>query len=350
MPFAAPPVGDLRWRAPQPVKPWKGTRSADHFGPSCMQIPIFAQRYAAPPALSEDCLYLNVWTNAKSARERLPVMVWIYGGGLTSGTTSSAWYDGTHLAHKSVVLVTVAYRVGALGFLVHPELSAESPNHVSGNYGLLDVISALEWVQANIAKFGGDSSRVTILGQSAGGDIVNFLAQSPLAKGLFQRAISESCGSGYSGVPTLRTAQAASERFMAKLGANDIAAARALPADTLVKAQSGALPPVIDGYVLPGNWYELYQTGRLTETPLLLGSNADEGRLFAPPAGTPARFEENLRARFGTYADAILALYPHATDAEAEQAASDVLRDRNIGWATWQWAFLQSKHGAHSTY
>ena len=192
IPFAAPPVGPLRWKAPQPVKTWTGVKQAFTFGASCMQDPNFAKIFGTSAPLSEDCLYLNVWTPAKTASDSLPVMVWIYGGGFAGGMTSIPAYDGTHFAEKGVVLVSVAYRVGAFGFLAHPELSRESDG--SGNYGLEDMIAGLRWVKANVGKFGGDPSRVTIFGESAGGIAVSMLAASPKAKGLFQGAISESGG------------------------------------------------------------------------------------------------------------------------------------------------------------
>ncbi len=354
IPFAAPPVGVLRWRAPQPVKPWSGITKADHFAPGCIQDPIYTKRHGAPPALSEDCLYLNVWTSARSTHDRLPVMVWVYGGGLFSGMTSAPVFDGTHLARKGVVVVSVAYRLGALGFLADPELSAESPHHVSGNQGLLDVIAALEWIHANIGNFGGDPSRVTIFGQSSGGTIVAELTTSTLAKGLFQRAISESgdIDDPFTASPlaSLPADQDAGERFLAKLGARGIAAARAVPAEVLVDAQGQSVVQPIDGYVLAGGGYELYQAGRFTDTPLLLGTNSDEGELLVPPGATPARFEAQIRAKYGSYAHAILALYPHATDAEAEQAARDVVRDSDLAWSTWVWALLHSQKGTDKAY
>ena len=191
IPFAAPPSGELRWRSPRPAAPWEGVRHADKFAPECVQ----RSRAGESPSMSEDCLYLNVWTPAKSPSDRIPVLVWIYGGGFNAGATSVPTYSGEVLARKGVVLVSIAYRVGALGFLAHPELSAESPEHVSGNYGLLDMIAGLQWIKKNIAAFGGDPDKVTIFGESAGGIAVSMLCASPLAKGLFEGAISESGGS-----------------------------------------------------------------------------------------------------------------------------------------------------------
>src|SRR5215471_18727919 len=232
IPFAAPPVGELRWKAPQPLKPWIGVKQATRFGPSCVQDETIARILGATPEMSEDCLYLNVWTPAKAASDNLPVMVWIYGGGFVGGQTSVPLYDGTKLAEKGVVVVSVAYRLGAFGFLAHPELSKESRKG-SGNYGLQDQIAGLKWVQANIAKFGGDPNKVTIFGESAGGMSVSMLAASPLAEGLFQRAISESGGNfggpkrkpteGGVTSPALDVAEADGKRFLEKLGVKDIA-------------------------------------------------------------------------------------------------------------------------------
>ncbi len=375
IPFAAPPVGNLRWRPPQPVRPWRGIKKADHFGPSCMQNPSTLKQLGAPLTVSEDCLYLNVWTPAKSPRARLPVMVWIYGGGFTEGAASWPVCDGTRLAKNGVVLVSIAYRTGVFGFLADPELSAEFPRHVSGNYGLRDMIAALEWVRANISRFGGDPSRVTIFGESAGGIAVSILAVSPAARGLFQRAISESGGAAFNparlsgtsytdtGLPfrSLAAAESIGQRFLAKLGTRDIAAARALPADVIEKAFDSApafgadgayIYPVFDGDILPEDGYDLFQAGRFNDTPVLLGTNADEGgfpEVRAEFAGTtPAKFEADVRAAFGPYADAILAVYPHATTAQAEQASEDLhFRDTGFAWATWAWALLQSQkaHG-----
>jgi len=358
IPFAAPPVGALRWKAPQPVTPWTGVKQASDYGASCMQDPNFAKIFGATAPITEDCLYLNVWTPAKTAGDKLPVMVWIYGGGFVGGMTSVAAYDGTRLAEKGVVLVTVAYRLGVFGFLAHPELSKESGKG-SGNYGLQDMIAGLRWVKANVAKFGGDPSRVTIFGESAGGIAVSMLAASPSAKGLFHRAISESGGNfgpprfaneGGASVPLLKVAEASGQAFLAKLGANDIKTARDLPAEKLQTALGpglqGGFWPVFDGDVLPGDQYELYQAKRFNDTPVLIGTNSDEGALFAPPGATPALIESFVRGSYGKHADAILAAYPHATNEEAAKAARDILRDSTFAWPTWAWALLQTHAGA----
>ena len=238
IPFAAPPVGDLRWRPPQPAAKWQGLKPADKFGPRCYQ----GGRGAPGVETSEDCLYLNVWSPARSARDRVPVLVWIYGGGFSAGATSEPNYSGENLAKKGVVLVSISYRVGQMGFFVHPELSAESKNHASGNYGLLDMIAGLEWVQRNIAAFGGDPHRVTIFGESAGGIAVSMLCASPLAKGLFQGAISESGGSFGPPRPAtlpgenlkrLADAERSGEVYAKRAGAASIADLRKIAADKL---------------------------------------------------------------------------------------------------------------------
>jgi para-nitrobenzyl esterase len=361
VPFAAPPIGDLRWRAPQPVAAWQGVRPADKFAPGCMQSPLVNRALGLEPVpTSEDCLYLNVWTPAKSPRDRLAVMVWIYGGGFTSGATSIPQYNGANLAKKGVVLVSVGYRLGQFGFLAHPELSAENGGH-SGNYGLLDQIAGLEWVKRNIAAFGGDPNRVTIFGESAGGIAVSMLAASPLAKGLFERAISESGGSfaparlaseGGENVPPLAVAERNGVAFLSKLGASTIADARKKSADDILKSSApglGGAWPNFDGSVLPGDQYRLYEAGHYNDTPVLIGTNADEGALFVP-ATTAAAYEATVRAGYGDYAGKILAAYPAGSDAEALRSARDLFRDSAFAWNTWSWARLQSKTGKRKVY
>ena len=361
IPFASPPVGELRWKAPQPIKAWSGVKKVDAFAPGCMQDARLATMLGGPQDFSEDCLYLNVWTGAKSKTEKLPVMVWIYGGGFALGATNTPLYDGTRFAQKGVVLVSTAYRVGPFGFLAHPELSRESGKG-SGVYGLQDMIAALRWVKENIAQFGGDPSRVTIFGESAGGIAVSMLAASPAAKGLFHRAISESGGSfapvrsgneAAQMVPSLKMAEAAGKSYLEGLGANDINAARALTAEK-IQSSAGGTPgrfwPVADGYVLPGDQYEIYQAGRFNDTPVLIGTNSDEGALFIQTKVTPASFEQQVRADYGPHADAILKTYPHATDREALKATKDMFRESTFSWHTWSWARLQSQKGKGKAY
>ncbi len=356
IPFAAPPVGKLRWQAPQRVRPWRGIRRTDHFAPGCMQAPNRRAMSGTLPVMSEDCLYLNVWTPATSAHARLPVMVWIYGGGFSGGMTSYPLYEGAHLAQKGVVVVSLAYRLGVFGFLADPELSAESAHHTSGTYGLLDMIAGLKWVKRNIAKFGGDPSRVTIFGESAGGGAVGILAQSALAKGLFERAIAESGSNFQMSGPIMPPAQAAGARFLAELGAKDIKAARALSARVLLEAQQGPASAALrgiglmDGYILRGDGHSLYRAHQFNDTPVLVGTNSDEGGLFVPAHTTPDRFKAQVRAQFGAFAPEVLAAYPHATEEQSSQAARDIVRDAQLAWGAWTWVRLQSQYGNGKAY
>jgi para-nitrobenzyl esterase len=345
IPFAAPPVGDLRWRAPQPAAKWEGMRQAAKFAPG----PI--QAWGSPAGKSEDCLYLNIWSPAKSASDRIPVFVWIYGGGFNGGSTSEPNYSGENLAKKGVVLVSIAYRVGQLGFLAHPELSDESPNHVSGNYGLLDMIAGLRWVQKNIAAFGGDPNKVTIFGESAGGIAVSMLCASPLAKGLFHGAISQSGGSFGPPRPNtfpgenlkrLADAERAGKAYVDSAKVSSIVEMRKLSPDKL-PAIRGLAWPIIDGYVIPDDQYKLYEAGKFNDTPILVGYNSDEGASFSPPK-TPADYITGVKARYGKFADELIKAYPVGTTT-VPKTARDLARDAAFGWHTWSWARLQSKMG-----
>jgi len=360
IPFGAPPVGDLRWRPPQPAAKWSGTIQADKFAPSCMQgggAPNAKAKAPAPqgPGTSEDCLYLNVWTPAKSAGDRLPVLVWIYGGGFTGGATSVPVNSGEQLAKKGVVFVSIAYRVGPLGFMAHPGLTAESKNHSSGNYGMLDMIAGLQWVQKNIAAFGGNPGKVTIMGESAGGIAVSQLCASPLAKGLFQGAISESGGSfgptRSGGMPgenmvLLADAERAGEAYAKTVGAASIADLRKLPADKVLetaRGQQGLGWPIVDGWAIPDDQYRLYEAKRYNDTPILVGYNSDEGASFQPPR-TPEAYITATRQRYGPFADSLLKLYP-TQETVVPKTARDLTRDAAFGWQTWTWVRLQSKTG-----
>ncbi len=346
IPFAAPPVGELRWRPPPPAARWVGVRQATAFAPDPYQGD-------GKGNVSEDCLYLNIWTPAKSADERVPVLVWIYGGGFSFGSTSTPVHNGEHLARKGVVLVSINYRVGPFGFLAHPELSAESPQHTSGNYGLLDQIAALQWIRRNIAAFGGDPNRGTIFGESAGGISVSMLCASPLAKGLFQGAISQSGGSfgpprhtTYPGenMRVLADAERAGVAYATRAGASSIADLRRIPADKLPGGWgSGAAWPIIDGWVIPDDQYKLYAAGKYNDTPILVGYNSDEGASFWPPK-TPAEYIAEVRKRFGPFADALIKAYPVGTDS-VPKTARDLTRDAAFGWHTWSWALLQGRTG-----
>ncbi|MBC7469994.1 MAG: carboxylesterase family protein, partial [Ramlibacter sp.] len=283
IPYAAPPVGPLRWKPPQPAAPWKNVRPALDFGPDLPQTPNPRLR---APAQSEDCLYLNVWTPDGAAPGSLPVMVWIHGGGFVGGSGSDLLSDGALMAHRNVVVVGFNYRAGLFGFLAHPGLSRESPNHVSGNYGLLDQIAALHWVQRNIVAFGGDPQRVTAFGVSAGSASISLLLASPMGKGLFQQAILQSAGAAR---PLATLAEA--EQAGTALG-DDIDALRALPAQALFENTSLLSPrvrglttprllrPIRDGWLLPEDERQVFKAHRLHAMPLLVGSNADEGSLL----------------------------------------------------------------------
>jgi len=347
IPFAAPPVGELRWKAPQPVEKWEGVKQTTEYAPAPFQ------GGNPPEGKSEDCLYLNVWTPAKSPKEKIPVLVWIYGGGFSFGSTAGPVSDGEKLASKGVVLVSIAYRVNQLGFLVHPELSAENPNHVSGNYGLLDQIAGLEWIQKNIAAFGGDPEKVTIFGESAGGISVSMLCASPLAKGLFQGAISESGGSFGPTRPTtypgenmkpLKQAEMEGEEFASKAGVSSIADLRKIPADSL--PLGFGMPggwPIVDGYVIPDDQHKLYEAGKYNDTPILVGYNSDEGASFTWEK-TPDAFIAGVEKRYGKFADTLLKVYPVGENS-VPKSARDLSRDAAFGWQTWSWARLQSQTG-----
>jgi para-nitrobenzyl esterase len=350
IPFATPPVGDLRWRAPKAATHWDGVRKADQFSATCMQTEYAAGSLyrSEPQPVSEDCLYLNVWTAAKAAGDKRPVMVWIHGGALTRGSGSTPTYDGEELARKGVVLVTVNYRLGVFGFFAHPELTKESDRNASGNYGLLDQIAALEWVKKNIAAFGGDPNRVTIFGESAGSWSVNLLMASPLAKGLFQRVIGES-GAQFGNMRKLADAEQAGVKFGQTVHAETLAALRAKPADELLKAQGGASPNV-DGWFLPEDVRTIFASGKQSDVPLMAGSNADEGTAFVAGSTTAQVFQNTARQRFGAKADEYLKIYPASTDEEARKSAPAVMRDQTFGWEMRTWAREQTKTGKSKVY
>ncbi|HXX20432.1 MAG TPA: carboxylesterase family protein [Candidatus Acidoferrum sp.] len=358
VPFAAPPVGDMRWKPPQPAAPWQGVRQAAQFGNSCAQTPMPANSVyggIAPPPASEDCLYLNIWTPAKSADDRLPVMVWIHGGGFAHSTGAAFGYDGENLARKGVVVVTINYRLGIFGFLALPELTAESPHHASGNYALLDQIAALEWIHCNIAAFGGDSTRVTIFGQSAGSASVNVLMASPLAKGLFVRAIGESGGS-FGPMPSLVDAEKQGVQFASALGVTQdlLKSLRAKSADDLIKAKGNEdAEPIVDGWVLPESVYSIFAEGKQNDAPIIVGNNANEGGNLAPlPDGgiTAAQFAENARKNFGSFADQFMKAYPAATDDQAAAAHFASFRDAAFGWDMRIWARMETETGHRRAY
>jgi para-nitrobenzyl esterase len=359
IPFAAPPVGELRWQAPKPAAPWQGTREATEFGPRCLQGNIFPDIVFKD--LSEDCLTLNVWTPAASATDRLPVMVWIHGGGFQAGAGAEPRHDGEAFARKGVVLVHFNYRLGVFGFLAHPELTRESDRKASGNYGLLDQIAALRWVKDNIAAFGGDSRNVTIFGESAGSFAVSALMASPLAQNLFHKAIGESgayfaAGGGTLSLDSLETTEQRGLKFAAGLGADSPAALRKKTGDEVLQAALKTQPwfgPNLDGYVLPRDVYSVFMAGRQARVPLLAGWNADEiraGVVLGKQKPTSESFTQDTRKRFGAFADALLKVYPASTDAEALESAAALASDLFIGYSTWKWLEVHAKTGRAPVY
>jgi para-nitrobenzyl esterase len=371
IPYAAPPLGENRWRAPQPAARWDGVRNADAFGAPCAAGAPFAGRggargaapgpapAAAPPrepARSEDCLYANVWTSAASVNDKRPVMVWIYGGGFTGGSGGMTWYDGENLAAKGPVIVTFNYRLGSLGFFAHPDLAKEAGHHGSGNYGMMDAIAALQWVKRNISAFGGDPNNVTVAGESAGANMIGALVGSPQAKGLFTRAIAES--GGWMGLTMARMrssadAEAAGAKAVEALGVKSMAELRARPMNELTGLQSAGV--VVDGYVIPEDVSLTFANGKQNAVDVLTGSNKDEANfgICGPGAGLAGRggagmtvdaFTSAADRKFGEMASQYLKLYPAATDADAQRAAHEACADE-ITWNMRQWAAAQAAKG-----
>ncbi|HKI93991.1 MAG TPA: carboxylesterase family protein [Gemmatimonadales bacterium] len=358
IPFAAPPVRALRWRPPEPVHEWQGVRRADRFGPQCMQMRVFGDMVFRNSGVSEDCLYLNVWTPAASGTAHRPVLVYFYGGGFVAGDGSEFRYDGESLARRGIVVVTVSYRLGIFGFFAHPALTAESGDHASGDYALLDQVQALLWVRRNIAAFGGDPDKVTIGGESAGSFSVSALMASPLARGLFRGAIGES-GSilGDRAPVPLDSAEQRGLGFAKHVGAASLADLRGIPAmQLLLEASRPGVPRfamTVDGYFLPKPPLDIYAAGEQAHVPLLVGWNSTEmgpGFLLGSKAPTPANFEAAVRALYGTNADAVLRVYPAANDSEARASATALASDRFIVYGTWKWAEMQRTTGDAPVY
>ena len=356
IPFAAPPVAALRWKAPQSVKPWTGIKKCEQFGPSAPQgkpVPfmMYTSEFLIPAEpINEDCLYLNVWTTRSTSKK--PVIVWIHGGAFISGSGSCPIYDGENMAKKGVVFVTINYRLGVFGFLAHPDLTKESPTHSSGNYAFLDQIAALKWVKKNIAAFGGDPDRVTIAGQSAGAFSVNALAASPVSKKLFQRVIAESGGMFNTDERTL-TLQAAEQKgikILESVKAVSIKEMRSKPADELIKAVGfGMVGPVIDGYVLPTSVYDIYSNGKQNDVPVLTGWNRDEG--FVPPnQPSVEEYKTNAQKQYGDLANEFLAAYPGTTTEEIKSSQLTWNRNTTFAWHAYTWARLQIAKGKNKVY
>ncbi len=356
IPFAAPPVGPRRWRPAGPVEPWSGTRPALAFGPAPLQSQprrntvMSATNFADHRELvmSEDCLYLNVWT-PDSAGAGLPVMVWIGGGGNRFGWGSQDLYDGERLAARGVVVVTLNYRLGSLGFLAHPDLTRESPQQASGNYALTDLLAALRWVQANAAAFGGDPDRVTVCGNSAGSAHITHLMTSPEAEGLFSAAIGQSSAgfdSDHRPSVTLAEAEALGQEFVRAHGVTDVGELRTLAGSELIAG--GSVGAIVDGWILPGDTRSAFEAGRQARIPLLVGNNADEGSVYAPRLSA-AQFQAQA-AELGPLREDYLRAYPAADDAQAHASARASVGDARMCWGTWKWAGLHRATSGQPVY
>jgi para-nitrobenzyl esterase len=363
IPYAAPPVGDLRWKEPQPAAPWKGVRTATDFGSHCVQTGGYPDMVFHDPGASEDCLTLNVWSPVNAKPGKLPVMVWIYGGGYTTGGTSEARQNGEFLARRGVVVVSMNYRLGIFGFFAHPELTAESPHHASGNYGLMDQNAVLQWVRRNIATFGGDPANVTIFGESAGSFSVSTQMASPLSKGLIAKAIGESGGSfsnsGLASDSREQTEVRDVKFAQAAFGTSDLARLRKVSPDDLVKAARAKTPPAprfgpdVDGYFLPDSVPNIYAAGKQAHIPLIAGWNTGEAQsqvVLSPKKTTAESFTAQAQKEYGDNADKFLALYPAASDEQAVQSAIDLAGDRFIAHSTWLWLEAHVKTGQAPTY
>ena len=358
VPYAAPPIGNLRWREPQPAKNWSGVREADKFGPRAMQLNVFGDMDFRSNGMSEDCLYLNVWTPAKTGNEKLPVLVYFYGGGYIAGDGSEPRYDGESMSRRGIVAVTVNYRLGVFGFFSYPGLTKESPHHASGNYGLLDQAAALKWVQQNIAAFGGDPKKITIAGESAGSFSVSALMASPLSKNIIAGAIGES-GSllGLSPTATLQNAEKAGADFANKIDKKSLADLRAMPADELLNSTKnmgyGTFPVDVDGYFFPKSPLDIYQKGEQAHVPLLVGWNSAEMNyrmILGNEAPTLENYTKAVQKLYGENAKEALKVYHADNDAEVMQAATALASDRFIAFSTWKWSDVQSKTGVKPVY
>ena len=358
VPFAAPPVGNLRWREPQPVQNWSGMRKADKFGPRAMQLPVFGDMNFRSDGMSEDCLYLNVWTSAKTGNEKLPVLVYFYGGGFIAGDGSEPRYDGESMARRGIVAVTVNYRLGVFGFFAHSELTKESPHHASGNYGLLDQNAALQWVQKNIAAFGGDPKKITIAGESAGSFSVSAQMASPLSKNIIAGAIGES-GSllGLNPTASLQDAEKRGADFAASLKANSLADLRAMPAEQLLKATAnagyGRFPVCVDGYFFPKSPLQIFEASEQAHVPLLVGWNSQESGyqgILGQDKPTLENYKKAVEKLYGEKSAEVLRVYNASNDEDVEQVATDLAGDRFIGFSTWKWSDVQSRTGGKPVY
>jgi len=356
IPFAAPPTGDLRWKAPQPVKSWSGVKKCDRFGGQAMQPRVYSDMIFRSSGVSEDCLYLNVWAPDGDAKD-LPVLVYFYGGGYMAGDGSEPRYDCESMAKQGIVAVTVNYRLGVFGFIAHPELTKESPHHASGNYGLMDQAAALAWVHKNIRAFGGDPSRVTIGGESAGSFSVSAQMASPLARGLIAGAIGESGSLLGSVTKSLAEGEEMGVAFARSCGVSTLAELRALPAEKVQDVAKGysnyRFPVVVDGYFFPKAPVDIYLAGEQAHVPLLVGWNFEEGNyesITGNDAPTKENYEKGVRRMFGAAADSVLGLYAVASDSDVQEVGTDLASDHFIAYSTWRWSDIQARTGGKPVY
>ena len=358
IPFAEPPVGSLRWSPPQPVKNWSGVRQATGVGPRCMQQALFGDMNFRSNGMGEDCLYLNVWTPAKSAGERFPVLIYFFGGGFMAGDGSEPRYDGESMARKGIVAITANYRLGVFGFLAHPDLTKESTHHASGNYTLLDQSAAIAWVKQNIAAFGGDPGKITIAGESAGSVAVSAQMASPLSRDLIAGAIGES-GSILGTLPAVPLADAEEQgrKFAASLGDGGIAALRSMSAAQLLEAAAkpgtARFGPAVDGYFFPESPLAIFTAGKQAHVPLLAGWNSEEMNaraVLGSDAPTPENLEKAVGRLYGANAAAVLKEYAAGNSEEALQSATDLAGARFIAYSTWKWIEMSGKTGGKPVY
>ncbi len=357
VPFAAPPVGELRWKAPQPVEKWQGVRQAKEFGPNPMQENLFGDMNFGTKEMSEDCLYLNIWTPAKTMNEHLPVLIYFNGGGLMCGSGSEYRYAGDAMARKGIISVTANYREGIFGYFTHPQLSKETSYKGSGNYGFLDQVAAIKWIKNNIAAFGGDPNRITIVGESAGSMSISALMASPLCQGLFAQAMGSS-GSvlGMYKIATLKEAEAKGVEITKKIGCKNIKEMRAMPAEELLKKASGrnALIYNIDGYFWTKQPYDVFAGGEQTKVPLLIGGNnleADASYILGGKAPTVENMKKAIQTVFGDSTDELFKLYGLNTDADVKgQPGNDIGGDFFLDYSTWKWGNMHKLTSGQPVY
>lgn len=357
VPYAAPPVGEFRWREPQPVKNWTGVRKADKFGPRAMQLPVFGDMNFRSNGVDEDCLYLNIWSPSTTGKDKLPVLVYFYGGGFMAGDGSEPRYDGESMARRGIVAITVNYRLGVFGFLSHPELTKESPYHGSGNYGLLDQSAALQWVQKNIAAFGGDPKRITIAGESAGSFSVCAQMASPLSRNIIAGAIGESGSLLANPTASQAEAEKAGSTWANGIKKSTLAELRAMKAEDVLKAAAnagfGAFPVCVDGHFFPKSPLEIFDKGEQAHVPLLVGWNSQE-MVYQMVLGGDKPNVDNLKKAiqklYGDKAEQAMKLYMATNDEEAEDAATSLASDRFIGFSTWRWSDVQARTGTRPVY